>query len=138
MNKIELNPFTNEPLNPEIRIEKNGKVHAVAYFEDFLLKTGVFDDREGKGVSRLNGMLDYSEWKEVRKYFKDYHQKWFKWGTAKPDLVIKTLFKIRNPDVDEVTVRHKMTAEGVLKLKEKGMNIQDGLTGEYLIPVDDE
>ena len=138
MNQNEINPFTGKELNPEIEIEENGKITQVVYFEDYFKKTGVFDDREGCGVVRLNQKLEYNEWAEVKKYFKNYNQKWFKWGTAKPDRVIKTLHKLRNPNVDKVVVRHKMTAKAVKDLKAKGMNIQDGLTGEYLIPVDDE
>ncbi len=136
--KIELNPFTNKPLNPEIQIEKNGKVHRVEYMEDHLKKTGVFDHRIGRGVWRLNGMLKPDEWRAVRRYFKDYGQKWFKWGTAEPDMVISILTKMRNPNVDIVTVRHKMTADGVKELQAQGGNIKDCITGEWLIPVDDD
>ena len=138
MNKIEINPYTNKPLNPEIEVVKNGKLTRVEYIEDHLIGTGVYDDREGHGVWRLNGMLKPDEWKAVRKYFKDYHQGWFKWGTARPDMVIKILTQMRRTEIDRVVVRHKMTAKGVRKLKENNANMLDGITGEYLIPVDDE
>ena len=133
-NKVELNPFTNEPLNPETRVVKNGKVTQVVYFEDYFKKTGVYDYHVGHGVVRLNQKLTPTEWKEVRKYFKNYNQKWFKWGTAEPDMVVKTLYKMRNPEVERVVVRHKMTAKGVIALKESGANLQDGITGKWLIP----
>jgi len=133
----EINPFTGKQLNPEIEIEKDGKITRVEYMEDHLKKTGVYDHRIGHGVWRLNGMLKPDEWKAVRKYFKDYKQGWFKWGTAKPDLVISILTKMRRPEIDRVVVRHKMTAKSVLKFKELGSNLQDGITGEWLIPIED-
>lgn len=137
MNKVELNPFTGEKLNPETRVVKNGKVTQVVYFEDYFKKTGVYDHHVGHGVVRLNQKLTPTEWKEVRKYFKNYNQKWFKWGTAKPDMVVKTLYKMRNPEVERVVVRHKMTAKAVVELKEMGANVKDCVTGEWLIPKDD-
>ena len=135
----EINPYTQEELNPEIEVvDYDGEITRVEYLEDHLIKTGVYDHRIGHGVWRLNGMLSYDEWKAVRKYFKDYHQGWFKWGTAKPDLVISILTQLRRPEVKRVVVRHKMTAEGVIALKENGGNLQCGLTGKWLIPKEEE
>ena len=135
MNKNEINPFTGKELNPEIVVvDKRGKTHMVAYVEDFFKTTGVYDRRVGCGVRRLNQKLTPEEWRAVSKYFKKYNQKGFTWGTAKHDMVISCLVKMRNPNVDCVTVRRKMTADGVRKLKECGANMRDTLTGEWLFP----
>ena len=136
MNK-ELNPFTGKELNPNTRVVKRGKVTQVVYFEDYFKKTGVYDHRQGHGVLRLNQKLTPEEWKEVATYFKAYNKKGFKWGTARPDMVAKVLYKMRNPEVDRVVVRHKLTANAVLRLAENGANLQDTLTGEWLVPKDD-
>lgn len=138
MNKT-LNPVTGKELNPEIKVvDYDGKTTMVSYMEDFLKKTGVYDNRVGHGVWRLNGMLKPDEWKAVRKYFKDYHQGWFKWGTARPDMVVKTLTKLRNNDVDRVVVRHKMSVEDVEWYVENHANLKDCVTGEWLLPRDGE
>ena len=144
MKSNEINPYTGKPLNPEIRIEKQGKVTVVAYADDYFKKTGIYDNRIGRGVRRLNQKLTPVEWKAVSRYFKDYsnhfdyerlnHKLW-KWGTAEWDMVVIVLVKMRNPDVDHVVVRNKMTVKGVKELKKVGGNFQDALTGEYLIPV---
>lgn len=133
----ELHPMTQKPLNPEIELTQNGKVVRVEYIEDHLKKTGVYDSKIGHGVWRLNGLLDYNEWKAVRKYFRDYHQGWFKWGTAEPDMVIKILTELRRPDVDTVVVRHKMTTETVQWHIDNNVNVKDCITGEWLIPKDE-
>lgn len=146
MKTNEINPYTGKTLNPEIRIEKDGKVTVVAYADDYFIKTGVFDNRIGQGVRRLNQKLTPEEWNKVKTYFKDYrnhfdykrlNHKYWKWGSAEWDMVIITLVKMRNPDIDHVVVRNKMTADNVKHIKENGGNLQDGLTGEWLIPIEE-
>ena len=137
--KIELNPYTNEPLNPEIEVvDYDGEITRVEYIEDYMKKTGVYDHHVGHGVWRLTSKLTPEEWRAVRKFFKNYNQGWFKWGTAKPDLVISILIKFRRPELKRVVVRHKMTAKAVVELKEMGANVKDCVTGEWLIPKDDD
>lgn len=134
-NKIEINPFTGENLNPDIEVvDYDGKITKVVYTEDYMKKTGKYDFHVGAGVKRLTEKLTPEEWKAVSKWFKRYNEKWFTWGTAKHDIVIKTIVKMRNPHVERVVVRNKMTAEGVRKMKENGMNMHDGVTGEWLFP----
>ena len=129
-----INPYTGKELNPNIVVEKHGKTTMVVYMEDYMKKTGKYDFRVGAGVKRLNQKLTADEWKAVSKWFKKYNEKWFTWGTAKHDIVIKTIVKMRNPNVDRVVVRNKMTVEGVIKMKENNVNMHDGVTGEWLFP----
>lgn len=120
-------------LNPEIQLKDyDGKITRVEYIEDWFKKIGVYDSQEGHGVLRLNQKLTPEEWSAVKGQFKNYNRGWFKWGTAKPDIVISILTKMRKPEVERVVVRHKLTEKYVDECKKSGVHIKDGVTGNYI------
>ena len=136
MNPNETNPYTGKPLNPQIEIIKNGELTRVEYTEDYLIKTDLYDNSKQHLVWRLNSKLTREEWMAVRKYFKKYNHERFCWGTTNTQMVVLTLAKMRKPHIDRFVIRKKMTISMLKKLKELNSNMFDGVTGEYLIPIE--